>query len=199
MWKLKAVTLKLVLAMLFTGLAAQAGAAEWKVDPARTHVGFSVRNFFTRVQGHFNEFAATIRFDPDDPQKTVVMGTVWAKSIHTDNPKRDKHLRSPDYFDIDVYPTLEFTSSAMQEWSNRKGKLAGMLSIHGIARAVVFDVVFLGQNSDSRNNVRAQFRATLTIDREDFGLIGNTALETGGILVGSEVEIRIDAEGVLTE
>ena len=87
----------------------------------------------------------------------------------------------------------------MKEWSGKKGKLAGNLTIHGVTKPVVFDVAFLGQGSDPWGNARAGFRATLTIDRKDYGLNWNEVLETGGFLVGDEIEIRIDAEGLLTD
>jgi len=190
---------ELVLAMLLTTFATQASAANWKVDASHTNVGFSVSHLFTSVQGRFGEFDATIVFDPDDPEKTVVRGTVQAASINTDQAKRDKHLRSADFFDVEKYPTLEFESSGMQEWSGKKGRLAGNLTIHGVTKPVFFDVAFLGQGSDPWGNTRAGFRATLTIDRKDYGLNWNEVLETGGFLVGDEIEIRIDAEGLLTE
>ena len=190
---------KLVVAMLLTGCSTQVSAATWNVDASHTNVGFSVSHLFTSVQGRFNDFDATIVFDPDNPRNTVVKGTVRAASINTDQAKRDKHLRSPDFFDVEQYPTLAFESTEMKQWSGKKGKLAGNLTIRGVTRPVVFDVAYLGQGSDPWGNARAGFRATLTIDRKDYGLNWNELLETGGFLVGDEIEIRIDAEGLLSD
>ena len=189
----------LVLATLFAVGASQASAASWQVDTSHTNVGFSVSHLFTSVQGRFNDFDATITFDPEDPQKTVVKATIKAASINTNHEKRDKHLRSSDFFDVEKYPTLAFESTEMKKWSGKRGELAGNLTIHGVTKAVVFDVVYLGRGSDPWENVRAGFRATLTINRKDYGLNWNEVLETGGFLVGNEIEIRIDAEGILAE
>ncbi len=196
---MKTVIRPLLLAILLAGVAVQAHARDWQADAAHTHVGFSVSHLFTSVQGRFSEFEATIAFDPDDPRKAVVKATVQVASINTDNAKRDKHLRSRDFFDVEKYPVLKFESTEMKEWSGKKGKLAGSLSIHGVTKPVVFDVLYHGEGADPWGNVRAGFRATLTIDRKDYGLNWNEVLETGGFLVGDEVEIRIDAEGILTE
>jgi len=189
----------LILAILLAGIATQANATDWQADAAHTNVGFSVSHLFTSVQGRFKDFEASIVFDVDDPMKTVVRATVQAASINTDNEKRDKHLRSRDFFDVEKYPTLQFDSTEMKEWSGKKGKLAGNLTIHGVTKPVVFDVVFRGKGSDPWGNLRAGFLATLTIDRKDYGLNWNEVLETGGFLVGDEIEIRIDAEGILAD
>lgn len=189
----------LLVAMLFASVATAANAANWKVDRAHTNLGFSVNHLFTSVQGRFNDFDATIVFDPDAPGETVVKGTVRAASINTNHAKRDKHLRSADFFDVEKFPTLSFESTGLKEWSGAKGTLAGNLTIHGVTKPVVFDVTYLGQGSDPWGNTRAGFRATLTIDRRDYGLTWNEVLETGGFLVGDEIEIRIDAEGLLAE
>jgi len=189
----------LMLALLLAAGPTHAGAATWEVDPSHTNVGFTVSHLFTSVQGRFDDVEATIVFDPDHPNETVVRGTVQAVSINTNQAKRDKHLRSADFFDVERFPTLSFESTEMKAWSGNKGKLAGNLTIHGVTRPIVFDVVYLGQGSDPWGNVRAGFRATLTVDRKDFGLNWNELLETGGFLVGDEIEIRIDAEGLLAE
>ena len=188
----------LAIALLIAG-GSPATAANWNVDASHTNIVFSVSHLFTSVQGRFNDFEATVQFDPAAPDKTVVKGTIRATSINTDNEKRDKHLRGADFFDVEKYPTLEFESTGLKEWKGKKGKLAGNLTIHGVTKPVEFDVAFLGQGSDPWGNVRSGFRATLTINRKDYGLNWNKALETGGLLVGDEIEIRIDAEGILAE
>jgi polyisoprenoid-binding protein YceI len=181
------------------GLATTAHAATWKVDPAHTTVGFRVSHLFTSVHGRFDRFDGTIEFDPDDPKATVVRGTIESASIDTNHEKRDEHLRSADFFDVEKYPTLAFESTGVTDVDGRNGKLAGSLTIRGVTKAVVLDVTFLGRGTDPWGNVRAGFTATLTIDRKDFGLNWNEVLETGGLLVGDEVAIRIDAEGIIAE
>ena len=180
--------------------AATAHAADWKVDQSHTTVGFSVSHIFTSVQGRFDRFDGTIRFDPEKPEAAVVRATVEAASINTNNAKRDKHLRSGDFFDVEKHPTLSFEStSGVTEMKENRGRLAGNLTIHDVTKPVVLDVVFHGQGKDPWGNVRAGFAAKLNINRKDYRLNWNEVLETGGLLVGEEVEIRIDAEGILDE
>ena len=180
--------------------AATAHAANWKVDRSHTTVGFSVSHLFTSVQGRFDRFDGTIEFDPENHEAAVVRATVDASSINTNNTKRDKHLRSNDFFDVEKYPTLSFESiGGVTVMKKNRGKLAGNLTIHGVTKAVVFDVTFHGQGKDPWGNVRAGFTASVNINRKDYGLNWNEVLETGGWLVGDEVEIRIDVEGILEE
>ncbi len=188
-----------IFALVFA-FAAAAHAANWKVDQSHTTVGFSVSHIFTSVQGRFDRFDGTIVFDPENPQSTTVRATVEAASINTNNTKRDKHLRSDDFFNAKEHPTLTFESTGgVTEMKENRGKLAGNLTIHGVTKPVVFDVTFRGQGKDPWGNVRAGFSASLLIDRKDYGLNWNEVLETGGLLVGEEVEIRIDVEGILGE
>lgn len=187
-------------ALLVFALAHSAHATTWKVDAAHTTVGFTVSHLFTSVHGRFDRFDGTIEFDPGRPEATVVRGSIEAASINTNHEKRDKHLRSGDFFDVEKYETLEFESTGgLTDVQGKGGKLAGTLTIRGVSKPVVLDVAFLGQGSDPWGNVRAGFAATLTINRKDFGLNWNEVLETGGLLVGDEVEIRIDAEGMIVE
>jgi len=184
---------------LAVGLAASAHAATWKVDPAHTTVGFRVNHLFTSVNGRFDRFDGTIEFDPADPEATVVRGTIESASINTNHEKRDKHLRSSDFFDVARFPTIAFESTGVTEVKGKSGKIAGNLTIHGVTRPVILDVTFLGQGRDPWGNLRAGFTAELKIDRKDFGLNWNEILETGGVLVGDEVAIRVDAEGIISD
>ncbi len=195
----RSVTISGILALV-CGFAATAHAENWKIDESHTTVGFSVSHLFTSVQGRFDRFDGTIEFDPEKPEAAVVRATVEAASINTNNAKRDKHLRSDDFFDVEKNPALSFEStSGVTGMKGNRGKLAGNLTIHGVTKPVVFDVVFRGQGKDPWDNVRAGFSASLNINRKDYGLNWNQMLETGGVLVGEEVEIRIDVEGILGE
>jgi polyisoprenoid-binding protein YceI len=189
----------LVAILLAVGLASSSQAESWKVDQAHTTVSFNVSHLFTSVQGRFDRFEGTIDFDPANPEATVVRGTIEAASINTNNEKRDKHLRSGDFFDTGKYPKLQFESTKATLTDGRSGTIAGKLTIHGVTRDVVLDVKFLGSGTDPWGNERAGFRADLTINRRDYGLNWNELLETGGVLVGDEVEIRVDVEGLLEE
>ncbi|MFQ5351821.1 MAG: YceI family protein [Candidatus Binatia bacterium] len=185
-------------ALMLAGTASFASAETWKVDKSHSTVGFSVRHLFTKVQGRFDAFDGSIEFDPDDLSKTVVKGQIEAASINTNMAKRDEHLRSSDFFHVGKFPKITFVSRGVTDVDKGRatGKLKGDLTIHGVTRPVVLDVSFLGQGEDPWGNKRAGFTASLTIDRKDYGLTWNEALETGGVLVGDEVEIRIDAEGL---
>ncbi len=195
----RSVTVSCIFALVL-GFSATAHATNWKVDRSHTTVGFGVSHLFTSVQGRFDRFDGTIEFDPEKPEAAVVRATIDAASINTNNTKRDKHLRSDDFFDVEKYPTLSFESTrGVTEMKDNRGKLAGNLTIRGVTKPVVFDVIFRGQGRDPWGNLRAGFVASLNINRKDYGLNWNEVLETGGWLVGEEVEIRIDVEGILEE
>lgn len=194
---MRSVSLVSVLVLGFFVSATAAQATTWKVDQSHTTIGFSVSHLFTSVQGRFDRFEGTVDFDPSKPEATKVRGTAETASINTNNSKRDKHLRSGDFFDVEKFPTLTFESRALTGWANNRGKLSGTLTIHGVSRGVELDVSFLGRGKDPWGNERAGFKASVVIDRRDYGLKWNEALETGGFLVGDEIEIRIDAEGLL--
>jgi polyisoprenoid-binding protein YceI len=180
-------------------LPAAAGAVVYKVDSDHTNVGFKVRHLFTQVQGRFDRFSGTISFDPSKPEATKVEGTIEASSINTNVPERDKHLRSEDFFDIAKYPKITFasTQAAQIDPSKKSGKLEGTLTIRGTSKPVVLDVTYLGAAKDPWGNQRAGFSARTRINRKDFGLTWNETLESGGLLVGDDVQIEIDAEGLV--
>ncbi|MBC8292758.1 MAG: YceI family protein [Proteobacteria bacterium] len=186
-------------ALLVAAPAQPARAATWTPEKSHTNIGFSVRHLFTSVQGKFTEFNGSIEFDPADPLATVVKGSIVAASIDTGNEKRDKHLRSSDFFNVEKYPSLDFKSTGVTGVEGNRATLEGKLTIHGVTRPVQLDVTFLGEGKDPWGNRLAGFKATVTIDRKDFGLTWNETLETGGLLVGDEVEIRLDVEGALSE
>src|SRR5262245_17105194 len=182
-------------------MPAAAGAVNYKVDPAHTNVTFLVRHLFTNVEGRFKTFEGTITFDPAAPEKTVVKGTIDASSIDTNVAKRDEHLRSPEFFEVAKFPKITFESTSVSDVDKTKntGKLHGNLTIHGVTKPVVLDAEFLGAATDPWGNKKGGFSATTKIDRKDFGLTWNKALETGGALVGDEVTVRLNVEGDVQE
>jgi polyisoprenoid-binding protein YceI len=184
------------IAVLFPVTAA---ATTYQVDSDHTNVGFKVRHLFTHVQGRFDRFQGTIDFDPAKPEATKVEGKIEAASINTNVAQRDTHLRSEDFFDVQKYPNITFvsTKSAQIDAAKKSGKLEGKLTIHGIEKPVVLDVSYLGAAKDPWGNMRAGFSARTTINRKDFGLTWNETLESGGLLVGDEIQIEIDAEGMV--
>ncbi len=180
------------------GIGVPAFADTYVVDPAHTSVQFRVRHLFTSVTGRFQMFEGKVVYDDQNPAKTEVAGSIDAASINTNVEKRDKHLRSPDFFDVEKYPKITFQSTGVSDVdsSGKKGKMAGTLTLHGVSRPVVLDVSFLGKGKDPGGKERAGFHGTTSINRKDFGLSWNMALEGGGFVVGDEVTIDLDIEGV---
>lgn len=187
--------LLVLLALAVATLASPAVAATFEVDRDHSSVGFVVRHLFTNVRGRFDAFSGTIEFDAAKPEATKVEGSIDAASINTNVAKRDDHLRSDDFFDVAKHPKITFTSTRVTavDADKRAGKLEGTLTIKGVSKPVILDVEFLGQATDPWGNQVSSFSATTKINRKDFDLGWNQALETGGVLVGEEVTIEINA------
>jgi len=180
-------------------LPSVAVAKTYKIDPAHTSVGFRIRHLFSHVEGRFNRFEGHIEFDPQVPEKTSVAGTIDVASIDTKLAERDKHLRGKDFFNVAKFPRISFESTKVTDIDKKAmtAKLHGKLTIHGVTKDIVLDVAFHGEGTDPWGNRKAGFSARGKINRKDFGLGWNQVLETGGLLVGEEVELRVDAEGAL--
>lgn len=176
-------------------------ATMYKVDPEHTSVSFRVRHLFTQVNGRFDKFEGQIVFDPAHPDQTKVQGSIDVASVNTNVEERDKDLRSPRFFDAEKHPKITFASMGVSgiDTSKKSGKLNGKLTIHGVEKSVVLEVTYVGEGKDPWGNVRAGFSAHTTINRKDFGLTWNETLETGGVLVGDEVQIEIEAEGTVEQ
>lgn len=190
-----------LLAVSLLAVATSAGpvrAATYDVDPAHTNVGFTVRHILTRLPGRFREFGGTFSFDPAAPEKTTGRFTVKAASIDTNMDKRDAHLRSQDFFWVDKYPELTFVLKGLtrSKEANRFTATAD-LTIRGVTKSVPLDVEYLGSEKTPWGSAVASFEARGTINRKDFGLTWNKALESGGVLVGDEVQLVLDVEGTV--
>ena len=171
-------------------------AGTWILDPAHSEVTFSVRHMMiSKVRGTFGVKSATL-VAPENPLETAVTASVDVTSIDTNDENRDAHLRSADFFDTDEFPTMDFVSTGARV---EGGDLFvdGNLSIRGVAKPVTFALDFGGFGQDPYGNYKAGASATTVINREDFGLTWNAALETGGVLVGKDVTITLDLQGSL--
>ena len=166
------------------------------IDKSHSEALFTVRHLITKVRGQFKEFEGTIQLDQAHPEQSSVTFTVSAGSIDTNELNRDTHLRSADFFDVEHFPTITFTSTSITATGKDQYDVAGPLSIRGVSRNVVLPVVFAGFARDPWGNERAGFESELTINRKDFGLNWNAALETGGFLVGDEVRITLSIQAV---
>ena len=191
--------LQRMLVVLVAGLwlAQPAWATTYAIDPEHTTVGFKIRHLFSNVTGAFDEFEGAIVYVPGRPEQWSANATIQTASINTKVKERDKHLRSKDFFDVEHYPTLTFKSIEVTDASATGGKLHGLLTIHGVAKPVVFDLQIHGEGKDPWGNARAGFTATTRINRKDFGLTWNQAVETGGFLVGDDVDITLEVEGIV--
>jgi len=178
-------------------LGAPARAADtYKLDPAHTNVGFTVRHFFSKVPGHFTKFDGTIIYDDKDITQSKLDVTIDAASIDTSVPDRDKHLRSPDFLDAEKYPKITFSSTKVKPNGNNKIQIEGNLTIRGVTKPVVLDVDALGSGPDAWGGYRAGFEARTKINRQDFGVSWNKVIEGGGTLLGDDVDIVLNVEAV---
>ena len=177
-------------------LDAATSARTYAIDKTHSEVAFQVRHLLTRVRGRFAEFSGTLFFDQEHPDRSSASLTVDASSIDTGTPDRDAHLRSDDFFAVATYPSLTFESSRVVKTGDDTYDVIGALTIHGIAREITLPVTYLGTASDPWGNQRAGFEASLTLNRKDFGLTWNAALETGGFLVGDEVRISLSIQAI---
>jgi polyisoprenoid-binding protein YceI len=171
-------------------------AADYNIDASHSMVGFQVRHLFSKVSGKFKDFEGSYTFDTAHPEKSKVKVTAKSASIDTANAKRDDHLKGPDFFDVAKMPTLGFESTKVSPAGDKKFKLEGNLTIHGVTKPVAFDMEFLGSDKDPWGGTRSSFVATTKINRKDYGLTWNKTLESGNLLVGEEVTINIEIEGL---
>ena len=185
-----------MVSLTLLSLAAIAQATDFTIDPAHSSVGFNVRHIVSHVKGQFNEFSGYFSYDPKAPEKSSVDAVIQTKSINTNMDKRDGHLRSPDFFDVEKYPTMTFKSTSAKSSGAGKMDISGTLTIHGVSKPVVLSVQGGDTAKDPWGGTRTGFSATTTINRKDFGMNWNKTLDNGGVLVGDDVAIDIEVEGV---
>jgi polyisoprenoid-binding protein YceI len=172
-------------------------ALEWRIDPAQSELTFKIRHLVTRVTGTFTEWQGSIHGDPADWASGSVRVQIQASSIDTENPRRDADLRSSDFFDAEKYPELSFTSNAV-EVDGERITIHGDLTIKGITRPVTLSGSYLGITAGTDGRVRVGFEASTTINRLDYGVSWNTAVEGGGMLLGDEVFIEMTIAAIRT-
>jgi len=172
----------------------------WKIDPAHSTIGFSARHMMiTRVRGRFTDVEGEITTDADDPGASRVEVDIDAASIDTNVEDRDAHLRSGDFLDVENNPRMTFRSTRIDGATGEPGsefRVVGDLTIAGTTREVTLDAIFEGEGQDPWGGTRAAFSAETKIDRRDFGLTWNQALEAGGVLVGHDVTIDLQVQAV---
>jgi polyisoprenoid-binding protein YceI len=187
---------KLFLVTLILLIPQFAFAESWKIDPAHTSVEFKIKHLMISwVKGTFTDVQGSVVFDEAEPEKAVVNVKIATASIDTDNKKRDDHLRSPDFFDVASYPVMTFISEEVVVADGVPTQIKGELTLHGETRKVTLDIDEFSQTiTDPWGNTRRGASATTKINRKDFGLTWNKALEAGGVVVGEEVRISLEVE-----
>jgi polyisoprenoid-binding protein YceI len=181
-------------AALLVGDTVTATPVAWTIDRSHSELSFRVRHLTGRVRGYFKEWSGTVTADPDDLAKGSVAVEVKTASINTEQEKRDAHLRSADFFDVENYPTMSFISTRV-ELNGKDIAITGDLTIKGVTKPVVMKGTFNGRITDPMGRERLGFEASATIDRREFGLTWNKAVE-GSSLVGDEVTIDLAIEAV---
>lgn len=172
----------------------------WQLDPAHSSIEFAVKHMmFTTVRGRFKDFTGTITADESNPDASVVTVEIAANSIDTGVADRDTHLRSADFLDVENHPTITFRSTKVEGAAKQEGdkfRVTGDLTIRGTTIPVTLDAEYEGTGKDPWGGIRAGSRATTRIDRREWGLKWNQALETGGILVANEVRVEVEVQAV---
>jgi polyisoprenoid-binding protein YceI len=172
--------------------------SSWTIDPAHSHAQFKVKHMMiANVKGEFTSITGALELNEADPTKSKITASIDTTTINTRDAQRDGHLKSPDFFDVAKYPAITFSGTSISKKSEDDYAVTGDLTIHGVTKSVTLDVEELSAPSkDPWGNLRIGLEATTKINRKDFGLVWNATLETGGVLVGDEVHITLDAEFV---
>lgn len=169
--------------------------AKYVVDPTHSSIGFQAKHMMiSKVKGHFDRFNSELDINPEDLSGGSIQFEVEIASINTNNEDRDNHLRSADFFDAETHPTMKFVATDIKEVDDDEYKITGDLSIRGVTKPVTFDAEYNGKGTNPWGVEVVAFEADGKINRKDFGLNWNSALETGGVLVGDDIKIHIEIE-----
>ena len=189
---------KIIISAMFLfifGMFSASQATDWTIDQPHTNIGFTISHLvISDVTGRFSEFDGTLSSTADDFSGSKVDFVIKTASINTANEKRDNHLRSKDFFDAEGNPEITFKSTSFKKIDDKKYEVSGKLTMNGVTKDVVLNTVFKGQTKDPWGGTRAAFKATLTLDRYDYNLTYNKALEAGGFLIGKAVDIDINLQ-----
>jgi len=176
-------------------MTASAFAAPYAIDPSHTDVGFSIKHLMiSNVKGRFKKFSGTFDFDPSKNQLNNISVEIETASLDTNEADRDKHLRSNDFFGVEKYPKITFKSDKIEYSGDKPVKAIGNLKIRDKSRTVTLDLDYRGSITDAWGNNKLAFAVTTKIDRKEFGMTWNKALDKGGVTVGDEVSISIEGE-----
>jgi polyisoprenoid-binding protein YceI len=186
----------MIVAAMILAIPYAAVASTWNIDPDHSNFGFKIKHLMvSNVKGNFNIYSGAVEINDKDITKSKVDVTIDTSSVNTNVKKRDDHLRSADFFDVAKYPTMTFVSKKVTIVGPDKLKVTGDFTLHGVTKEVVLDLDGpTAESKDPWGNTRKGATATTKINRKDYGLMWNQALETGGVLVGDEVDITLEIE-----
>ena len=171
----------------------------YTIDPTHSRIGFVARHaMVTKVRGSFNEFAGSGQLDADNPANSSLQLTIQAASIDTGNADRDGHLRSNDFFDMDTYPEIVFVSTAINQTDDDEFSITGDLTIKGVTKPVTVEFEYAGTAVDPYGNTRLGLEGKTTINRKEWGVSWNAALDAGGVLVSEKVTLEFDVSAIHT-
>jgi polyisoprenoid-binding protein YceI len=168
----------------------------YTIDKTHSEVAFQVRHLVTKVRGHFTNFGGTVTFDEAHADQSSLVFNIDTASIDTGTPDRDAHLRSNDFFSVETHPQMTFTSSRVTKHGSDRFDVEGTLTIRNIAKVITLPVTYLGAAKDPWGKTRVGFETEIVINRKDFGLNWNAALEAGGFLVGDDVKISVSVQAI---
>jgi polyisoprenoid-binding protein YceI len=179
---------------------APSATGTYAIDATHSRIGFVARHaMVTKVRGSFNEFEGTGHFDAEDPSRSSLQLTIQAASIDTRNADRDGHLRGNDFFDMEAYPEITFASTAVEQVDAVTFRVTGDLTIKGTTKPVSVDLEYTGSAVDPYGNTRLGLEGSTVVNRKDFGVNWNTALEAGGVLVSEKVTLEFEVSAVRAE
>lgn len=189
---------KTILTLVLSGLISFAAqAAYYEVDASHSNVSFTIRHLVSKVMGDFSEYEGTFQFDEKKPNEASVNFTVKTNSLSTKNKKRDDHLKSPDFFNTEKFPTITFKSTKVNKTAGKnKFKVMGEMTMLGVTKPTTWDVEYTGKGGDPWGNTRTGFTATTKVNRKDFGMNWNKVLDKGGVMLGEEVTLNLNVEAI---
>ena len=182
------------MAVLVLAVAGPAAAQTFNIDPVHSSVGFKVRHLVSKTAGRFDAFAGTIVVDRDDLTKSSVELSIKAASIDTDNEDRDAHLKGADFFDVEKYPEMTFKSTKIDKADEDVFDVTGEFTMHGVTKTITIPVEILGFGPGMQGGTTAGFETRFKLDRKDYGIVWNRALDAGSLVVGNTVEVSITVE-----
>jgi len=188
-------TILILCVVMFAASFAQAQKTTWTFDKTHSNIQFDVAHMvISEVSGQFQNYEGTVLTSQEDFSDAKIDFSIDVNSIDTDDSKRDGHLQSPDFFDVEKYPNITFVSKSMKRIGKGQYKLTGDFTMHGVTKEIALDVKYGGTVTDPYGNVKAGFKITGIINRPDFGLKYNSVMDTGGLMIGEEVTITCRVE-----